>query len=279
MITVQSTPWHTFPRVARRRSFAIGDVHGEADLLKALHRKIESELNGSTSQIPLLVHLGNLTDRGPQSLESIRTAMRGPNVEQIDKIDILGNHDQFLLKFLFGPPDERGRLGYIWMKPRNGGNIFAEELGIDPATVPSNPDQLHKVLWSTLGPDALQFLKNMPIFHREDDLLFVHAGIHPVIPYDLFLNADRMAFPTTKENLHPCWIRDSFIYYDGNFDENLYVIHGHTIERTIGPRHNRFGIDSGAFAGGGLTMLEINENQYRIHNANHVSENSSEITE
>jgi serine/threonine protein phosphatase 1 len=279
MIEVQSTLWETFPRVARRHSFAIGDVHGEADLLKALHRTIETELDGSTSPNALLVHLGDLADRGPQSLESIRTAMRGPNAANIDKIDSLGNHDQFLLKFLFGPENERCGLAYVWMKPRNGGNTFATELGIDPSTVISNPNVMHQALCDALGPDGLRYLQNMPIFHREDDLLFVHAGIHPAIPYAEFLNSDRMEFPTTKENLHPCWIREKFIYYDGNFDENLYVIHGHTIERTIGPRHNRFGIDSGAFAGGGLTMLEINEDQYRIHNANYVPQDSSETTE
>ncbi len=49
------------------RVYAIGDVHGCADRLAALHRLIAADLAADPVRAPLLLHLGDYIDRGPDS--------------------------------------------------------------------------------------------------------------------------------------------------------------------------------------------------------------------
>ncbi|TIT82362.1 MAG: serine/threonine protein phosphatase, partial [Mesorhizobium sp.] len=49
------------------RLCAIGDVHGRLDLLAAMHRRIESELEYKPTADWRAIHLGDYADRGPDS--------------------------------------------------------------------------------------------------------------------------------------------------------------------------------------------------------------------
>ena len=62
-----------------RRAYVIGDIHGRLDLLQNLLNAIHSEIDGQHPGNVLLVFLGDLIDRGPNSkdvLDLLRTYSR-----------------------------------------------------------------------------------------------------------------------------------------------------------------------------------------------------------
>src|SRR5260221_6836485 len=76
--------------------YAIGDIHGRADLLEILHRRIERE---SAKGAKLVIYLGDYVDRGPESravIDLLRTAP--PN--GCRHVFLRGNHEQAMLDFL-----------------------------------------------------------------------------------------------------------------------------------------------------------------------------------
>jgi len=82
---------------------------------------------------------------------------------------------------------------------------------------------------------------------RLGDYLFVHAGIRPGIEIDQQLQADLR------------WIREPFLLDDS--DHGFVVVHGHTICCEVEERHNRIGIDTGAYRSGILTALAVEGNE------------------
>jgi serine/threonine protein phosphatase 1 len=94
----------------------------------------------------------------------------------------------------------------------------------------------------------------VPVAHREylaagedsiriGDYVFVHAGIRPGVPLDEQKPSDLR------------WIRDRFIDHDG--EHGFVVVHGHTITGEAEERHNRIGVDTGAFMSGRLTAVGL----------------------
>ena len=81
----------------RPRLYAIGDVHGRADLLERLLGAIEADAK-KAGVPPSVVFLGDIVDRGPDSracLDLVRdTLARWPGSRLL-----LGNHDDCLLSF------------------------------------------------------------------------------------------------------------------------------------------------------------------------------------
>jgi hypothetical protein len=69
------------------RTFIIGDVHGQLDLLKKLVRGIETKCGKSGYEIVLA---GDVMDRGPKSYEAYRYIADHRNISSV-----LGNHDDF----------------------------------------------------------------------------------------------------------------------------------------------------------------------------------------
>ena len=51
--------------------FAVGDIHGRADLLEPLIREIEADLARSAASRRVVVFLGDYVDRGAQSRQVI----------------------------------------------------------------------------------------------------------------------------------------------------------------------------------------------------------------
>src|SRR5689334_13960586 len=56
---------------------AIGDVHGQAHLLEALHGAVGPDLAKLAPSRSTVVHLGDLTDRGARNLDAIDLARAG----------------------------------------------------------------------------------------------------------------------------------------------------------------------------------------------------------
>ena len=219
------------------RAYVVGDIHGRLDLLEALLGKIEADIEGRSPRKTLLVFVGDLIDRGPQSaqvVERLRTYSR-PNVQTVF---LLGNHEEVLLRILDGD----AALIASWL--RFGGAQCLKSYGVEPRMVAAaaGSDAL-EMIRRAVPREHVDFLRGFSDSCRFGDYLFVHAGIRPGIE----LHEQR------QSDLR--WIREPFLLDDT--DHGFVVVHGHTIAAEIEERSNRVGIDTGAFATGILTALGI----------------------
>ena len=104
------------------RLYAIGDIHGRADLLTELHRMILVDAASHTAERRLIaVHLGDYVDRGPQSSDVIEV-LSGTVLPGFETVFLKGNHEQLMLDYLDGG-DSR-----TWF--HNGGDATAESYGV-----------------------------------------------------------------------------------------------------------------------------------------------------
>ncbi len=219
--------------------YAVGDIHGRADLLKALHRRILDHARRRAEQRQVIVFLGDYVDRGAGSREVIDFLIDAAACDDgIERVFLKGNHDDAMLAFLDGTDD-----GTWWISMLGGRETLAS-YGIDIASLPRIPSRRRHELREKLPAGHARFLSSLRLFHVEEGCLFVHAGIRP----------GRSLDRQDPEDL--LWIREEFLESDADFGR--LVIHGHTI-CWDGPevRANRIGIDTGAFATGVLTALVL----------------------
>ena len=88
---------------AGRRVYAVGDVHGRADLLVRLIEDIRSDLSqGSFEGRPILIFLGDYVDRGFQSREVIDVLL-SDLLSPFETYFLKGNHEAAMLQFLTDP--------------------------------------------------------------------------------------------------------------------------------------------------------------------------------
>ena len=100
--------------------FAIGDVHGQADLLAACLGEIARTPRAPGTE-RLVVFLGDIIDRGPDSLRAIDLAMDAAERAQAAGAVLLsGNHELALLDALGGDDEE------LWLS--NGGKTVMREI-------------------------------------------------------------------------------------------------------------------------------------------------------
>jgi len=216
------------------RVYAIGDIHGRADLLDRLHDKIEADLSTAPEK-SVIVYLGDYVDRGADSSGVIErlTRLRFPNVETVA---LLGNHEDMLLQFMDAPYGAS-----LWLS--NGGDATLASYRVK---VPASFDDLlftQRALLGAMPRHHKQFLGSLTEQVQYGDYLFVHAGIRPGLPLDR----------QSRENV--IWIRDVFL--NSEVDHGLIVVHGHTIVHEVEWRPNRIGVDTGAYTTGRLTALVL----------------------
>ena len=219
------------------RAYAVGDVHGRLDLLDQLLAEIEQEVERRPARRNLLVMLGDLIDRGPDS-NGVVERMRTYRHELIKPYFLAGNHEEVLLRILKG---ERGILA-SWLK--YGGGECLQSYGCDPSQLDGRSERsaLAKVR-HVIPQEHAQFIAGFSDTLSFGDYLFVHAGIRPGVELTLQSQTDLR------------WIRSPFLEHGG--DHGVVVVHGHSIHPTVEQRPNRIGIDTGAYRTGVLTALAL----------------------
>jgi serine/threonine protein phosphatase 1 len=216
-----------------RRIYAIGDVHGCVDRLAELHREIADDLAARPVVEPLLIHLGDYVDRGPDSagVVAMLAGGGGPSAAILPMVNLKGNHEAMMLEAFDGAAPQ-ARLHWL----RNGGGAALASWNLEPTASSS--------VWRhQLPPAQLGFLRGLALMHRVDNYLFVHAGIRPGIALDRQVEEDLL------------WIREPFLNHAGDF--GFVVVHGHTPMPVPTIRPNRIGIDTGAVLGGALTCAVL----------------------
>lgn len=231
MLTLVAAPASLPPG---RRIYAIGDIHGCADQLRTLHARIADDLADRPIDNPLLIHIGDYVDRGPDSASVVALLSAGPPIAGLPTINLLGNHEHTMLEALGG---ERAA-GTDWLY--QGGRPTLQSYGLDP----DGPREA----WEAVPVSHRTWMQHLPLWHREGGYLFVHAGIRPGIPLENQSVTDLLR------------IRQPFLYTDQSF--GAVVVHGHTPERRLSVRPNRIGIDTGAVFGGPLTCLVLESDMY-----------------
>jgi serine/threonine protein phosphatase 1 len=221
--------------------YAIGDIHGHLDLLRAAHDLIADDV--ARHGPGPVIHVGDLVDRGPDSRGVIDFLIAGI-ADGADWVVLKGNHDRMFTRFLADPwdPEPGLRSELSWLHPRLGGSDTLRSYGV--ANAGDRP--VHKVHAETLQavpPAHAIFLANRPTLHQAGDCVFVHAGIRPGISLENQTETDLV------------WIRDRFLTATASFGP--LVVHGHTAIDAATHYGNRLNLDSGAAYGGPLSAVVI----------------------
>lgn len=113
-------------------TYAIGDVHGRADLLKALVEEIELDAQARRTQIRI-IFLGDIIDKGPSSRWAMDIVARVLRKHPLSRF-IRGNHDDRFFEFASGQSDDRRRYAH-WVF-RMHGFATLQSYGYSEDTVP-----------------------------------------------------------------------------------------------------------------------------------------------
>lgn len=239
-------PWSPRRAPTGIRLYAIGDIHGRADLLAELLSMIASDADTRGATRNCLIYLGDYVDRGTRSAEVIDLVLDNAP-DGFEVVTLKGNHEEMMLRFLEGEI----ALGRTWML--NGGDATLASYGIEPPQwFDGDPifARAQEELCARLPARHREFLGRLILTHEAGDYFFVHAGVRPGVPLAEQLPEDLL------------WIRDEFL--DSNESFGRRIVHGHSITPKPILRHNRIGIDTGAYASGTLTALLLDGAECRL---------------
>lgn len=223
-------------QAGQQRIYAIGDVHGRADLLELLLSAIASDAYNAGVE-PTIIFLGDIIDRGPDSLRALQlvaeTLQRYPQSKLI-----LGNHDNCLLEIL--GDNYRYRDVAKWMMVYGG-------LATVASLLPGFSGDEYDVGDELVAHHSI-FLDMLQQAHRKiviGEYCFVHAGVRPGVCLAEQTDYDLM------------WIREEFLRHAGPYEK--IIVHGHTPTESGMPEFffNRIAVDTGAYDTGVLAAVII----------------------
>ena len=218
------------------RVYAVGDVHGRADLLTLLFSRIDADLADRPIDRPIQVFLGDYIDRGPASRQALDCLI--DRSRSHETICLRGNHEVFLAEFLRNP-------GTIGEWRQYGGLETLVSYGIVPALNQQAAEwnRVATALSRALPQSHRRFLAALKSFYVCGDFFFAHAGVRPGVSL------------ARQEDSDLLWIRDEFLRCKQDFGK--IIVHGHTPVLEPEIHTNRINIDTGAYATGRLTCLRI----------------------
>lgn len=207
-------------------TFAIPDVHGRADLLSIAYGKIV-EYPVKPFSRKTVVFLGDYVDRGSHSQTVIRFLMsRAPAEQFMHHVILKGNHEELMVNALW-----YGRNYNLWLA--NGGTqtLLSYNAAVNPYELVDNP----------VPKSHLDFLKGLPLFHKDAHRVYVHARVDNRAPLES-QPSDILLWGMYASDEHGGW-------------RGKHVVHGHH-QHEFGPirRADRTNLDCGAFYSGRLCV-------------------------
>ena len=224
--------------------FAIGDIHGCLNQLVTLQDKIFNYPQYNRDE-DFLLYLGDYIDRGPSSKDVINHILQ-LQTEGIKSIFLMGNHEQFVIDFLFNKINNLNN----WII--NGADQTFKSYDIEIAEFikdgfeDNNIDKLRNIFLSKLTKEHVYFFNNFKLKYIMGDYLFVHAGINPEKSLS---EQNKMDF---------LWSR-SDKFFDKNFEFEKIIVHGHSPEKEVINFPYRINIDTGCFFSGKLSSVYLND--------------------
>lgn len=209
--------------------FAFGDIHGRSDLLQALLEEAVSEPKRRERRV--VVFLGDLVDRGPDSLGAIELAIgAGERIHADDAIALMGNHEAMMRLALDSKTPVEGAIDALAAWLHNGGAATVRQFAHLDAP-PDGAEELLAHIRAALPERVRHWLESLRPYWRSQDVLFVHAGVNPGVELDGFLETPwNEPLAELEEDRHWAWVRWPFLEASpgpGGFS-GLFVVHGHT---------------------------------------------------
>lgn len=151
------------------RVIAVSDMHGHNDVFSAVLKKA-----GFTSRDALII-LGDICNKGSQSLQLLRHVMRLAQQENVHVL--IGNNDLTLLNWLDGRfSDEE-----VCKALNDASELIMLEIAQElnhPYQTPKDVTHLKRVILDSYSAE-IQFLRDLPHIIRSNIATFVHAGLKP----------------------------------------------------------------------------------------------------
>ncbi|CAN5416772.1 metallophosphoesterase family protein [soil metagenome] len=219
--------------------WAVGDVHGRADLLGALLAEIRADLDRSNLSRRIVVMLGDYVDRGAESRRVLDILSDLSVVSELETHFLWGNHEDRFLAFMSEP-----LTGPSWCD--FGGRETLWSYGIQaPSPRAAEQDWIEaaRAMSAALPETHRRFLSQLEWSFELGGYFFAHAGARPGVTLSDQAERDLI------------WIRAEFL--DGRKAFERMVVHGHTPESEIQNDHRRIGLDTGAYATGVLSGLRL----------------------
>lgn len=221
--------------------YAIGDVHGRLDLFERLLddiRKDAAKLEHHGGR-PILVLLGDLIDRGPQSAACLERAMALATESWCVVESLKGNHEEAFELFL-----QDDGVGPNWMQHGGGATLASYGVDIQKAAGGKGWAGLQLAFQNAVPDSHRDYVRSLKLWVEFGDYLFVHAGVRPGAPIEAQNATDLL------------WIRQEFLAAETPYPGKV-VVHGHTPVRVPDMKRWRIGVDTGAYASGVLTAVRL----------------------
>jgi serine/threonine protein phosphatase 1 len=216
------------------RLYCIGDIHGRLDLLQEVHRKIASDASDFDG-VKIRVYLGDYVDRGPHSKQVIDCLLEN-NCPDFKAVFLLGNHEQVLLEFL---RNKDPSIAHEWFRFGGLSTLASYGVTVHGAPMVKDVERLQAEFKEKMPAAHLAFFERLVLNYDIGGYFFVHAGVRPKIKLHRQRPEDML------------WIREEFLNSD--VFHGKVIVHGHSISDEPEIRHNRIGVDTGAYASGKLT--------------------------
>lgn len=225
----------------RMRYYAVGDIHGRADLLADMQRRIATDLRHYAGEATV-IYLGDYVDRGPDTrgvIDRLIACRLGS-----ERVYLKGNHEDMLLQFLDKPSKYRR-----WLNV--GGLQAARSYGLTGSPVSDNDLIAFAAELGTTLPEAhVNFLKSLQLSHTTERYFFCHAGVRP-------------GTPLAKQDAHDLmWIKADFLEHRKSFGK--VVVHGHSPGDVVDIRPNRIDVDTRAHATGRLSCVVLEDGEASV---------------
>lgn len=204
--------------------FAIGDIHGCFDALKAVFKSAGIR-PGDT-----VVFLGDYVSRGPDSRRVIKWILK--RKDEYRFVLLRGNHEVMMLRA------RKGKKHYSeWL--RYGGDTILSSYGITERSG-----------WEMAIPDKhWKMLKNTRSYWQQAEFIFVHAGMMPGKP------------PEEQSNYHLFWHKYK---NPAAYSAEKTIICGHTSRKDgqIADFGHTICLDTYCYGGQWLSCLNVETTQY-----------------
>ncbi len=220
----------------------IGDVHGCCDELETLLSKLgyaKDEQNvWRHPDNRKAVFLGDLINRGPRSLDTIRLVM--DMVDADSALCVPGNHENLLVKWFGGAS----------FPPTHGLKATLDEI-----------DKLPADDWKALKARIAKFVKALESHLILDNgmLIAAHAGITAELAGRM--NVKRFALYGETRGETDGYARRKIPLWALQYRSKARVIYGHCAVTEPKRSHNTLNIDTGCVFGGELTALRYPEGE------------------
>ncbi|MFQ3543907.1 bis(5'-nucleosyl)-tetraphosphatase PrpE [Halobacillus rhizosphaerae] len=222
----------------------IGDVHGCLTELKSLFTKLDYAWQNdlpvhSDGRVPVFV--GDITDRGPESIETIRMVYKLVVKEKLG-LYVPGNHCNKLYRYFLGNP----------VKERHGLETTIEEY--KQLTQPEQVD---------VKQQFMELIESSPLYHLlpEANAVVAHAGIREidigktnkqVASFVLYGDITGETLPDGRP-VRRDWAQD----YNGD----KWIVYGHTPVHEPRFVNKTVNIDTGCVFGNKLTAFRLPEEE------------------